>query len=107
MARALIQMPASAKRGDVIEIKTLIGHPMESGFRTGADGKLLARNIVRRLSCRYNGEPVFSVEISPAIAANPYLAFHTVATESGTLRFEWEGDEGFSHVETVAISVSG
>lgn len=107
MARALIQMPATARRGEVIEVRTLIGHPMESGFRPGADGKLLARNIVRRISCRYNGEPVFSAEISPAIAANPFVAFHTVATESGTLSFVWEGDEGFAHTETVAIAVSG
>ena len=107
MARALVQMPASARRGEVFEIKTLISHPMESGFRPGADGRLQPRNIVRRLSCRYNGEPVFSAEMSPATAANPYFAFNTVATESGTLSFVWEGDEGFTHTETVAITVTG
>jgi sulfur-oxidizing protein SoxZ len=107
MARALINMPASARRGEVIEIRTLIAHPMETGFRPGADGKVLPRNIIRRFTCRYNGEPVFSAEIFPAIAANPYLAFHTVATDSGTLSFTWEGDNGFVQTETMAITVAG
>jgi sulfur-oxidizing protein SoxZ len=106
MARALINMPASARRGEVIEIRTLIGHPMETGYRPGAEGKVLPRNIIRRFTCRYNGEPVFSAELFPAIAANPYLAFHTVATDSGTLSFTWEGDNGFVQTETVAITVT-
>jgi sulfur-oxidizing protein SoxZ len=107
MARALINMPASARRGEVIEIRTLIGHPMETGYRPGAEGKVLPRNIIRRFTCRYNGEPVFSAELFPAIAANPYLAFHTVATDSGILSFTWEGDNGFVQTETVAITVTG
>jgi sulfur-oxidizing protein SoxZ len=107
MARALINMPASARRGEVIEIRTLIGHPMETGYRPGAEGNVLPRNIIRRFTCRYNGEPVFNAELFPAIAANPYLAFHTVATDSGTLSFTWEGDNGFVQTETVAITVTG
>jgi sulfur-oxidizing protein SoxZ len=106
MARALINVPASARRGEVIEIRTLIGHPMETGYRPGAEGNVLPRNIIRRFTCRYNGEPVFSAELFPAIAANPYFAFHTVATDSGTLSFTWEGDNGFVQTETVAITVT-
>jgi sulfur-oxidizing protein SoxZ len=107
MARTLINVPASARRGEVIEIRTLIAHPMETGYRPGADGRVLPRDIIRRFACRYNGELVFSAELFPAIAANPYLAFHTVATESGTLSFTWEGDRGFTQTETVALAVTG
>ena len=103
--RTLIKVPPSAKRGEVIEISTLIGHPMESGFRPGDDGKLLPRNIIRRFSCHYDEALVFSAELSPAIAANPPIVFHTVATASGTLRFSWEGDQDFRHGETVALRV--
>ena len=106
MARALVTVPASAKRGEVIEIRALIGHPMETGYRPGADGKVLARDIIRRFVCRYNGEQVFAAELHPAMAANPYLAFHTVAMASGTLEFRWEGDNGFAHFETVSIVVA-
>lgn len=105
MARALIHMPESAVRGEVIEIRALIGHPMETGYRPGADGRVLPRNIIRRFTCRYDGEPVFTAELHPAISANPYLAFHTVAMDSGTLQFTWEGDEGFAQTEEKTLAV--
>lgn len=107
MARALINMPKTAKRGEVIEIRALIGHPMETGYRPGADGSVQKRDIIRRFTVRYNGEQVFGAELHPAISANPYIAFHTVATESGTLEFTWEGDNGFAQTETTAITVAG
>jgi sulfur-oxidizing protein SoxZ len=105
MARTLLDVPKSAARGAVIEIRTLIAHPMETGHRVGADGQRVPRDILRRFTCRYNGEVVFRAELHPAIAANPYLAFHVVATESGTLAFTWEGDGGFAQTERVAIEV--
>ena len=107
MARALIHMPASARRGEVIEIRALIGHPMETGYRPGVDGKVLKRDIIRRFTCSYNGEVVFAAELHPAIAANPYIAFHTIAVASGTLAFRWEGDNGFAQTETMSITVTG
>lgn len=106
MARALVTSPKTAKRGEVIEIRALIGHPMETGYRPGADGKVLARDIIRNFSCKYNGELVFSAELHPAISANPYIAFFTVATVSGTLELKWEGEKGFSQTETAAITVT-
>jgi sulfur-oxidizing protein SoxZ len=106
MARALINAPGTAKRGEVIEIRATIGHPMETGFRPGDDGKLLPRNIIKRFTCRYNGETVFSAELFSAIAANPHLAFHTVATDSGTLTLTWEGDNGFAQTETINLAVT-
>jgi sulfur-oxidizing protein SoxZ len=106
MARTLITLPKTARRGEVIDIRTLIAHPMESGFRVDAEGKVRQRDIIRRFSCRYNGELVFSAELFPAVAANPYIAFTTVAQDSGSLSFTWEGDNGFAQTESVAISVA-
>jgi sulfur-oxidizing protein SoxZ len=106
MARALIHVPSTARRGDVIEIRALIAHPMETGYRAGADGRPVPRDIIRRFSCRYDGELVFGATLHPAIAANPYLAFHVVATATGVLSFTWEGDNGFAQTETAPLSVS-
>jgi sulfur-oxidizing protein SoxZ len=106
MARALVNMPATARRGEVIEIRALIGHTMETGYRPGADGKVLARDIIRSFSCKYNGVEVFAAELHAAISANPYIAFFTVAQESGTLQFTWTGDKGFSQTETASLSVT-
>ena len=105
MARVLINVPAKAKRGEVVELKTLISHPMESGYRAGPNGVLIPRDIITLFTCAYNGEEIFRAELSPAIAANPFIAFFTTATESGTLTFRWSGDNGFSTTETAAITV--
>jgi sulfur-oxidizing protein SoxZ len=79
---------------------------METGYRPGADGRPLPRDIIRTFTCRYNGETVFSVELHPAIAANPYLTFTIRAEESGILAFTWEGDNDFSQTETRALTVT-
>ena len=106
MARALITMPKSAKRGEIVEIRTLIAHPMETGYRAGDDGQIVPRNLIRRFSCVYDGETVFSAELFAAVAANPLISFSTVATVSDTLTFTWEGDNGFAQTERVSISVT-
>jgi len=105
MARALINAPAKAKRGEVIEIKTLISHIMETGFRPDSTGKLVPRDIITEFICKYNGEEIFRAELFPAIAANPFLTFFTVADETGTLNFEWSGDNGFTATQSVNITV--
>jgi sulfur-oxidizing protein SoxZ len=105
MARTLINVPAKAKRGEIVEIKTLISHPMESGFRVGFNGALIPRDIITLFVCTYNGEEVFRADLSPAIAANPFITFSTIATESGTIAFSWTGDHGFSSAEFATIAV--
>ena len=106
MARALITMPTTAKRDDVIEIRTLIAHPMETGYRASEDGTIQPRNLIRHFSCYYDDLLVFRAELFPAVAANPYIVFSTVAVASGTLRFVWEGDRGFAQTETATLTVT-
>ncbi len=105
MANALINVPARARRGDVIEIKTLVSHPMETGYRRSQLGARIPRDIISLFVCTYNGTEVFRAELYPAIAANPFIVFSTVATESGTIAFHWTGDNGFSATESAAITV--
>jgi sulfur-oxidizing protein SoxZ len=105
MARALVHVPANAKKGDVIEIKTLISHIMETGYRIGITGTPIPRDIIDDFVCTYNGEEVFRAKLYPAIAANPFISFFTVATESGTLAFSWTDQHGATQVQTAAITV--
>ena len=102
---ALINVPPRAKRGDVIEIKTLMSHIMETGYRHTADGAIVPRDIITSFACRYNGSEIFRAELFPAIAANPFLSFFTIAADSGTFDFEWTGDNGFSATATAKITV--
>jgi len=105
MARAVVTLPAQAKRGEIIEIKTLAQHSMETGFRRTQTGELIPRDIIRRFTCTYNGVEVYRADLHPAIAANPLIAFTTVATETGTLTFQWVGDNGYSVTEIAPIRV--
>ena len=89
-----IKLPKEAKKGEVIEIKTLIAHVMETGLRKDQDGKLIPRKIINKFTCEFNGKPVFSVDIEPAVAANPYMQFTARVEESGTFRFAWVDDDG-------------
>ena len=104
-ARALINVPKTAKRGAVIEIKTLISHVMETGYRHSTDGQAIPRDIITSFSCKYNGEEIFSTLLYPAIAANPFVTFHALASESGTISFHWSGDNGFEVTEEAKIVV--
>jgi sulfur-oxidizing protein SoxZ len=104
-ARTLINVPSKAKRGEVITIKTLISHIMETGFRHSQIGAAIPRDIIDTFVCTYNGEEIFRATLHPAIAANPFITFHTVATESGTLAFQWTGDKGFSATAQAKITV--
>jgi sulfur-oxidizing protein SoxZ len=105
MAAALINIPKKAKRGEIIEIKTLMSHIMETGYRRTASGQLVPRDIITSFTCRYNGVEIFRADLFPAIAANPFITFFTVVKESGKFDFEWIGDNGFSDTASAVISV--
>jgi sulfur-oxidizing protein SoxZ len=105
MASALINVPKTAKRGEIIEIKTLMSHIMETGYRRTTEGEIVPRDIITGFTCRFNGAEIFRADLFPAIAANPFITFFTVATESGKFEFEWIGDKGFAETASAAISV--
>jgi sulfur-oxidizing protein SoxZ len=105
MASALINVPAKAKRGEIIEIKTMMSHIMETGYRRTANGKVVPRDIITGFTCRYNGAEIFRADLFPAIAANPFITFFAVATESGKFDFEWIGDNGFAETASAAITI--
>ena len=102
---ARIQLPREVKRGQVIPVRVLIQHPMETGYRLEVDGRKVPKNVIRSLVCRYNGVEVFRAEMSPGIAANPFVQFSTVALESGELEFSWVDDQGKSESAREPVKV--
>jgi sulfur-oxidizing protein SoxZ len=105
MPSALINVPAKANRGDIIEIKTLMSHIMETGYRRTTTGEVIPRDIITSFTCRYNGVEIFRADLFPATAANPFISFFTVATESGKFEFDWIGDRGFAETASASIVV--
>ena len=89
-----ISIPATAKKGDILNIKTLASHPMHSGFRRDAIGALVPRDIINRFRCEYQGRLVFEAKFGPGTAANPFLSFHLRADERGNVAFIWIDQQG-------------
>jgi sulfur-oxidizing protein SoxZ len=105
MANIRIQVPATVTAGQVFEVRLLIRHPMETGFRHDNVGKVIPQHIITEIVCRYNGEEVFRADVFPGIAANPYFSFFLTATTSGELEITWHDDAGQRETERVAIAV--
>ncbi|MDX1430949.1 MAG: thiosulfate oxidation carrier complex protein SoxZ [Gammaproteobacteria bacterium] len=101
-----VRVPAKAGKGDIVEIKTLISHPMETGQRKNEQGEKIPRRIINRFECALNGRQVFAVDLQPAISMNPYLVFDVRVTESGTFEFTWIDDDGSVYRTTAKIEVS-
>jgi sulfur-oxidizing protein SoxZ len=106
MSTARIRLPATIKKGEVIEVKTLVTHAMESGQRRDAAGQVIPRKILNKFVCTYNGKEVFSADLAPAISANPYISFFITAADSGALDFAWTDDDGSVIKETAKITVT-
>ena len=101
-----VQVPPTVKRGEAFEVRVLVQHPMETGFRRDLDGQSIPTNIVDKLACRLAGREIFSAELGTGIAANPYIAFFTTADASGELVVEWSDDRGEKGRVTTMVNVA-
>ena len=101
-----LRVPKEAKKGEIIEIKTLMPHVMQTGLVKDQDGKLIPRKIINKFTAEFNGKPVFSASIEPAVAANPYFQITAKVEESGTFRFSWFDDDGTVTTADETITVT-
>ncbi len=100
-----IKLPKTAKDGDVIEVKTLVTHVMETGNRKDKDGNPISRNIVNTMIAKFGDQDVFRAELGPGISANPYMSFQMRVPGPGVFEFAWIDDDGVKLVETAALNV--
>jgi len=103
--RPRVKAPKSADAGEVVVIKTLISHKMESGQRKDSDGNVIPRSIINRFTCDFNGENVVDVKMEPAISTNPYFEFEATVPEAGDFQFTWYDDDGSFYEDTKSVSV--
>jgi predicted secreted protein len=87
--RSRVSVPARARRGDIVPVRALISHPMETGLRSGSADEWIRQRILSRFVCAFDGAELFRARLYPAIATNPYLHFHARAAASGTFEFDW------------------
>lgn len=100
-----VKVPASAKAGDVFTIKTLINHPMVTGFTKDKDGKPIPREIINRFTCDFNGANVIDIELDPAVSANPYFEFDAKIDKAGDFTFTWYDDNGQTYTDKKTIAL--
>jgi sulfur-oxidizing protein SoxZ len=105
MTKPRIKLPESAKVGDLIEIKTLISHVMETGQRKTPEGKPIPREIINTFTAKFAGADVFTAQLGPGISANPYLSFFMKVPGPGEFEFTWTEDGGKQTVEKVKLNV--
>jgi sulfur-oxidizing protein SoxZ len=101
-----LQVPPSVRKGEPFEVKVLVQHPMETGYRRDLNGQSIPTNIVDKLVCRIGGREVFSAELGTGVSANPYIAFYAVADASGEIVVEWSDDRGEKGRVSAAINVA-
>lgn len=103
---ARIKLPPTARAGETVTVRALVGHSMESGFRKGPDGRVVPRLIVHSFTASFDGEILLAGDFEPAMAANPYVEFAFTATRTGTLRCVWVEDGGAEIAAEASIEVS-
>ena len=99
------KVPKQAGMGDLIEIKTLLRHPMHSGRMKDGEGNTIPRKIIKQFIAKFNGDVIFSVDIEPSISSNPYIVFPFKVKESGTFNLLWQEDTGeeYSMEKTITV----
>lgn len=101
-----VKVPKTAAAGEIITIKTLISHKMESGQRKNNDGSIIPRSIINRFTADFNGQNVIDVTLEPAISTNPFFEFEAVVPETGEFTFTWYDDDGDVYDISKKITVS-
>ncbi len=100
-----VRVPKTASKDEVITIKTLVNHEMETGLRKDKDGNVIPRQIINKFTAEFNGQKVFEADLDAAISANPYFEFSVKVPESGTMKFTWVDDDGSTYTDEQTIEV--
>jgi sulfur-oxidizing protein SoxZ len=82
----------TVSKGDVVEVQALVSHLMETGERKDGSGVLVPRRILKKFSCDADGQEIFAANLTPAIAANPYIRFKFKPQRSVRLLLTWIDD---------------
>jgi len=100
-----VKVPKTASAGEVVIIKSLISHKMESGQRKDKEGNIIPRSIINRFTVEFNGQSVLDMTMEPAISTNPYVQFEATVPEAGDFVFTWYDDDGSVYDTTKSVVI--
>lgn len=95
----------ASMKGDVAEIRVLMGHPMETGDRKGSDGKPIPRHFIQNVTVKVNGKTVVEGNISQAVSRNPVFSFRVKGAKAGDkVEISWLDNKGATNKTDAAIA---
>ena len=91
--------------GDVVEVRILMSHPMETGQRKDQAGELIPAHFIQIVTITCQERTVLSAQWGPAVSANPYVSFKFRGGQKGDkLRVAWVDSKGDSRSDEVAVA---
>lgn len=92
-------------KGDVAEIRILMGHAMETGQRKDAAGNTVPAWYIQEVTAAHNGKPVLAAEWGPAVSKNPFLQFVVKGAKAGDkIAVTWKDNKGDSRTDEATVS---
>lgn len=106
MSIARVQWPEKISSGDVVKVRMLIKHAMDTGYLQDFTGKVVPRNVIRLVTCTLGDKEVFRIEPSSGISANPFFEFYVRATATAEFKIVWTDDKGAKgqHLQIFKVS---
>jgi sulfur-oxidizing protein SoxZ len=94
-------------KGDIVEVKVLMSHPMETGRRKNDDDTLVTAHFVQLVTATLNGKPVLEAQWGTGIAKNPYLTFRLKHAKVGDkVAVNWHDNLGNSASHEIAVTAA-
>ena len=96
----------AVKKGTIMEIKSLIKHPMESGMRKDkVTGEPIPAYYIESVVAEYGGKEVLKAQWTGAVSKDPFFSFFVKAEASGPLKVTWKDTKGKTFDASIKITV--
>ncbi len=104
MAAGPMKMRATLGAG-YTDVRVLMSHPMETGQRKDADGKLIPLHFIQNVTVKVNGKTVVEGQISQAISRNPVFSFRIRGGAKGDkIEVSWLDNQGETNKTEAAVA---
>ena len=99
-----MRIRAQARDG-VIDVRVLMAHPMETGFRKDASGKTIAQHFINDVQATSGGRTVLTAKWGQAVSQNPFLQFRFRGAKPGDrVTVTWVDNLGETRTDETLIS---
>lgn len=92
-------------KGDVAEIRVLMGHAMETGQRKDAAGAVIPAHFIQSVTIDVAGKRVIDGQIGTSVSRNPVFGFKVKGVKAGDkVVVNWVDNKGDKRTDETAIA---